>query len=124
MKNGDQGAADPARARAMSFAKVYPMYLQKAQGKGRSKAELDEAIKWLTGYDDEGLMAQIESGASFDAFFAAAPRMNPNASKITGLICGYRVEEIKDEVMRYMRSLDKLVDELAKGRPMDKILRE
>jgi len=123
MKNGDQGAADPARARAMSFAIVYPMYLQKAERKGRSRAELDEIIKWLTVYDDEGLKSQIESGASFEAFFAAAPRMNPNASKIAGVICGYRVEDIKDEVMRLMRSLDKLVDELAKGKPMDKILR-
>lgn len=123
MKNGDQGAADPARARAMPFASVYPMYAQKAERKGRSKEELDEAIKWLTGYDDEGLKAQVESGASFAAFFAAAPRVHPNASKITGVICGYRVEEIKDETMRLMRSLDKLVDELAKGKPMDKILR-
>lgn len=122
-EHGEQGAADPARARAMSVESVYPLYLQKIERKGRSKAELDRVMSWLTGYDEDGLKARIESGASFEAFFADAPSVRANAAKITGVVCGYRVEDIKDEAMRSIRALDKLVDELAKGKPMDKILR-
>ena len=107
----------------MAFGKVYPMYVQKAERKGRTKDEVDEIIYWLTGYDKTGLSQQIENGSDFQTFFAQAPRINPNASKITGLICGYRVEEIKDKVIQKVRYLDKLIDELAKGKAMEKILR-
>lgn len=99
------------------------MYVQKAERKGRTKDEVDEIICWLTGYDKTGLSQQIENGSDFQTFFAQAPRINPNASKITGLICGYRVEEIKDKVIQKVRYLDKLIDELAKGKAMEKILR-
>jgi hypothetical protein len=112
------------RIYAMPFAGVYPMYIQKAERKGRTKAEVDEIIFWLTGYDAESLNGQIEAGTDMEAFFADAPRMNPNAALIKGTICGYRVEEIEDEVMRKIRWLDKLVDELAKGKAMEKILRK
>ncbi len=112
------------RAYTMTFASVYPMYIQKAEKKGRTKAEVDEIIFWLTGYNQKSLMEQIEGGADMEAFFAGAPLMNPNATLITGTICGYRVEEIEDEVMRKIRWLDKLVDELAKGKTMEKILRK
>lgn len=111
------------RAYTMTVARVYPMYIQKVEKKGRTKAEVDQIIHWLTGYDEAGLQAQIDSLADFEAFFEAAPRMNPNAHLITGVICGYRVEEIEDKVMQKIRYLDKLVDELAKGKSMDKILR-
>lgn len=111
------------RAYTMTVAEVYPMYLEKAEKKGRAKAEVDQIIFWLTGYDEAGLRAQIDSHADFETFFEHAPHMNPNASLITGVICGYRVEEIEDPVMRNIRYLDKLIDELAKGKPMDKILR-
>lgn len=100
------------------------MYVQKAERKGRTKDEVDEIICWLTGYDKTGLSQQIENGSDFQTFFAQAPRINPNASKITGLICGYRVEEIKDKVIQKVRYLDKLIDELAKGKAMEKILRK
>lgn len=113
-----------ARVYAMSFASVYPMYIQKAERKGRTKAEVDQIIFWLTGYNAKSLQQQIDKNNSFEAFFAQAPRINENVSKITGLICGYRVEEIEDKVMRQVRYLDKLVDELAKGRAMEKILRQ
>lgn len=112
------------KAYSMIFAKVYPLYIAKAEKKDRSKGEVDEVIFWLTGYDDEALQKQIDDGVDLETFFAQAPAMNPNASLITGTICGYRVEDIEDEVMRNIRYLDKLVDELAKGRPMEKILRK
>ena len=107
----------------MAFAGVYPHYVAKAEKKGRTQAELDTVICWLTGYDAESLKRQIGNRVDFETFFAEAPGMNPNASKITGLICGYRVEEIEDKLMQQIRYLDKLVDELAKGKAMDKILR-
>jgi hypothetical protein len=107
----------------MSFASVYPHYIAKAEKKGRTKAEVDEIICWLTGYDQNGLQQQIEAKTDFETFFAQAPQLNPNASKITGVICGYRVEEIEDKLMQQIRYLDKLIDELAKGKAMEKILR-
>jgi hypothetical protein len=107
----------------MSFASVYPLYVQKAEKKGRKKEEVDEVICWLTGYSPRKLAKQIEQKKDFEAFFSEAPALHPNASKITGVICGVRIEEIEDPLMRNIRYLDKLVDELAKGRPMEKILR-
>lgn len=112
------------RAYTMSFASVYPMYIQKAEKKGSTKQEVDEVIFWLTGYDADTLQQQIDNGVDMETFFAQAPQMNPNASLITGVICGYRVEEIEDDVMRKIRYLDKMVDELAKGKAMEKILRK
>lgn len=106
------------------FSSVYPLYIQKAEKKGRTKEEVDTVIKWLTGYSDEQLKAQIEKKTNFETFFAEAPKWNSNASKITGVICGYRVEEIEDPLMQKIRYLDKLIDELAKGKKMEKILRE
>jgi hypothetical protein len=106
------------------FASVYPMYIQKAEKKGRTKEEVDTVIFWLTGYDEQTLQQQIDKDNDIETFFAEAPRMNANVSKITGVICGYRVEEIEDELMRKIRYLDKLVDELAKGKTMEKILRK
>jgi hypothetical protein len=108
----------------MTFASVYPHYVAKAEKKGRTKAELHEVIHWLTGYDEKMLQQQIERKVDFETFFAQAPRINPNVSKITGVICGYRVEEIEDKLMQQIRYLDKLVDELAKGKAMEKILRK
>lgn len=108
----------------MSFASVYPLYIQKAERKGRTKSEVDKIIFWLTGYDQKGLQEQVDKKNDFETFFEQAPRMNPNASLIKGVICGWRVEEIEDKLMRNIRYLDKLVDELAKGRAMDKILRK
>jgi hypothetical protein len=105
------------------FADVYPFYIQKAEKKGRTKAELDAIIFWLTGYDEQTFQQQIDRKSDFETFFAQAPQINPNVSKITGVICGYRVEEIEDQLMQKIRYLDKLVDELAKGKKMDKILR-
>ena len=107
----------------MSFASVYPHYIAKAEKKGRTKAEVDEIIFWLTGYNAEKLQEIIDNKADFETFFAEAS-LNPNVSKITGVICGYRVEEIEDELMQKVRYLDKLIDELAKGKTMDKILRK
>jgi hypothetical protein len=106
------------------FSSVYPLYIQKVEKKGRSKEELDTVIEWLTGYNNEQLKAQIEKKVDFETFFAEAPQLNPNASKITGVICGYRVEDIEDPLIQKLRYLDKLVDELAKGKKMEKILRE
>lgn len=106
------------------FSSVYPLYIQKVEKKGRTKEELDTVIKWLTGYSDEQIKEQIENKVDFQTFFAEAPEVNPNASKITGVICGYRVEEIEDPLIQKMRYLDKLIDEIAKGRKMEKILRE
>ena len=114
---------DNTRVYRMSFAGVYPMYIQKAEKKGHTKAEVDEIIFWLTGYNELSLQQHIDNKTDFETFFAQAPALNPNVSKITGLICGYRVEEIEDKLMQKVRYLDKLVDELAKGRAMEKILR-
>ena len=108
---------------ATSFASVYPLYVQKAERKGRTKAEVDEVIRWLTGYDQAGLEKQIEGKKDFDTFFAAAPHLNSRASPIKGVVCGVRVEDVDDPLMQKIRYLDKLVDELAKGKAMDKILR-
>jgi len=105
------------------FAKVYPLYVQKAQRKNRTKEEVDQVICWLTGYDRAGLQQQIERGIDFRTFFAEAPAMHPNTSLITGVVCGLRVEEVTDPLMQRIRWLDKLVDELAKGKAMEKILR-
>ncbi len=112
-----------SRVFAMAFSKVYPLLVQKAQRKGRSQAEVDAAICWLTGYDEKGLKAQIDREASLETFFSEAPQINPKAQKITGVVCGVRVEAIEDPLMQKIRWLDKLVDELAKGRPMEKVLR-
>lgn len=106
------------------FSSVYPLYIQKVEKKGRTKEELDTVIFWLTGYNEVTMQQQIDQKNDFETFFAQAPQMHPNAHKITGMICGYRIEEIEDEVIRKMRYMDKLVDELAKGRKMEKILRE
>ncbi len=106
------------------FSSVYPLYIQKVEKKGRTKEELDIVIKWLTGYSDDQIKEKIEKKVDFQTFFAEAPEINPNASKITGVICGYRVEEIEDPLIQKMRYLDKLIDEIAKGRKMEKILRE
>lgn len=114
---------DNTRVFKMSFAGVYPHYVQKVEKKGRTKEELHAVIHWLTGYDEAALQEVIEKKTNFEAFFAEAPRMNPNASKITGVICGYRVEEIEDPLMQKIRYLDKLIDVLAKGKAMEKILR-
>ena len=108
---------------ATAFSGVYPLYIQKVEKKGRAKAEVDMVTCWLTGYDEQGLQAQIDKGADFESFFAEAPQINPNSQKITGLICGIRVEEIEDPLMQKIRWLDKLVDDLAKGKPMEKVLR-
>ncbi|ECB9797851.1 DUF2200 domain-containing protein [Listeria monocytogenes] len=112
------------RIYTMSFASVYPLYIQKAEKKDRTKEEVDEIIFWLTGYDQDSLQQAIDQAIDFETFFAEAPKMNPNASLITGVICGYRVEEIEDKLMQQIRFLDKLVDELAKGKKMEKILRK
>lgn len=109
---------------AMSFAKVYSCLVQKAERKGRTKAEVDEVIWRLTGYSLEELQKQIEKGVDFTAFFAETPQMNPNAELIKGVVCGVRVEEVEDPLMRKIRQLDKLIDELAKGKAMEKILRK
>lgn len=106
-----------------SFASVYPHYINKVEKKGRTKAELHEIIFWLTGYNEDTFQRLLHDKTDFNTFFAKAPQLNPNVSKITGVICGYRVEEIENPLMQKIRYLDKLVDELAKGRSMDKILR-
>jgi len=114
---------DAQRVYKMIFAGVYPHYIQKAEKKGRTKEEVDEIICWLTGYDKEALQQQLDRKTDFETFFNEAPLLNPNVSKITGVICGYRVENIEDPLMQKVRYLDKLIDELAKGRAMEKILR-
>jgi hypothetical protein len=106
-----------------SFASVYPYYVQKAEKKGKTKAEVDTIILWLTGYDQQSFQKQLDTKVDFETFFAEAPQLNPNVTKITGVICGHRVEEIEDELMQKIRYLDKLVDELARGKAMEKILR-
>ncbi|HEU5165589.1 MAG TPA: DUF2200 domain-containing protein [Chitinophagaceae bacterium] len=115
---------DYTRVYRMSFASVYPHYINKAEKKGRTKEDVDEIIFWLTGYDKKTLQQHIDKKTDFETFFSQAPQLNPNVSKITGVICGYRVEEIEDKLMQRIRYLDKLVDELAKGRTMEKILRK
>ncbi len=112
------------RVFAMKFAGVYPMYVQKAERKNRTKEEVDQIICWLTGYDLKGLQHQIKQGNDFTTFFAQAPAMNPNTSLIKGVVCGVRVEDVKDPLMQKIRYLDKLIDELAKGKAMEKILRK
>jgi hypothetical protein len=109
---------------SMAFAKVYPMYVQKAERKSRTKDEVDEVIRWLTGYDQAGLQRQIDKGVDFETFFAQTPALHPNVSLIKGVVCGVRVEEVEDPLMQKIRWLDKLVDELAKGKAMEKILRQ
>lgn len=114
---------DNTRVYKMSFAGVYPHYIAKSQKKGRTKEEVDHIIFWLTGYDAQQLQEILDNKINFEDFFANA-NINPNASKITGVICGYRVEDIEDQLMQQIRYLDKLIDELAKGKAMDKILRQ
>ena len=109
---------------AMKFAKVYPLYVQKAERKNRTKEEVDQIICWLTGYDQAGLEQQIEREHDFETFFAQAPGMHPNCALIKGVVCGVRVEDIEDPLMQRLRHLDKLIDELAKGKAMEKILRQ
>jgi hypothetical protein len=111
------------KIRSMSFASVYPLYIKKAERKGRTKKDVDTIIRWLTGYDQSGLQKQVRAAVDFETLFAQAPLIHPNAAKITGMICGYRVETIEDAVVRQVRYLDKLIDELAKGKAMKKILR-
>jgi len=112
------------RVYAMSFASVYPHYVKKVETKGRTKAELDEVIRWLTGYSQKELEAQLEKKTGLETFFAEAPQLNPARALIKGVICGVRVEDIKEPTMQLIRYMDKLIDELAKGRPMEKILRK
>ena len=111
------------RIYSMSFAKVYPLLVAKAEKKGRTKAEVDEVIRWLTGYSQKALEGQLENKKTYEDFFARAPRMNPSRTMITGVVCGVRIETIEEPTMREIRYLDKMVDELAKGKAMDKILR-
>jgi len=108
----------------MKFSSVYPMYVQKAERKRRTRVEVDEIIRWLTGYSQEQLQHQVELGSDFETFFAEAPRFNPDAVLIKGVVCGVRVEEIEDPLMRKVRYLDKLIDELARGKALDRILRQ
>lgn len=115
---------DNTRIYKMSFASVYPLYIKKVERKGHTKAEVDEVIFWLTGYNKKSLQEQIDQNSSFEDFFAQAPQMNPNVSQIKGMICGYRIEDIEDKLVQKVRYLDKLVDEVAKGRAMEKILRK
>lgn len=123
MANSTKSSMNPNRVHRLAFSSVYPLYIQKAQRKGRTKEEVDEIVCWLTGYTKQSLESQINANVDFEAFFNEAPTLNPNAAKITGVICGYRIEEIEDEIIRKVRYLDKLIDELAKGKAMEKILR-
>lgn len=111
------------RVYGMAFGRIHPLYVAKVERKGHTRDELDEVIRWLTGYDDEGLQRAIDTGVDLETFFAEAPAMNPNASLITGVICGMRVEEIEDPLMQRIRYMDKLVDEVARGKKMTSILR-
>ena len=115
---------DNTKAFKMPFATIYPLYIKKVERKGHTQAEVDEILFWLTGYNAKTLKQQIDKKNDLQAFFAEAPRLNPNVSKITGVICGYRVEDIEDPLMQKIRYMDKLIDELAKGKAMDKILRK
>ncbi|MCM2313560.1 MAG: DUF2200 domain-containing protein [Thermoanaerobaculia bacterium] len=112
------------RVFALKFASVYPLYVQKAERKNRTKEEVDQVICWLTGYSRAGLERQIEQGSDLETFFAQAPALHPNSSLIKGVVCGIRVEEIEDPLMQKVRYMDKLIDELAKGKAMEKILRK
>ena len=112
------------RIYGVSFADVYPHYIAKAEKKGRTKTEVDEIIRWLTGYSQKQFEAALEDGTDFETFYSKAPKMNPLRSEIKGVICGVRVEDIEDPIMQSLRYLDKLIDELAKGKPMEKILRK
>ncbi len=112
------------RIYTISVASVYPHYVAKAEKKGRTRAEVDQIISWLTGYDQQALAAELEKRTDFETFFAKAPKLNPARSLIKGVVCGVRVEDIEDPLMRELRYLDKLIDELARGKPMDKILRK
>lgn len=107
----------------MPFSKIYPMYVQKAEKKNRTKEEVDALVFWLTGYDGDGLRRQIEKEVDLEKFFAEAPQINPESEKITGTICGIRIEEIEDSLMQKIRRLDKLIDDLAKGKPIEKIIK-
>lgn len=118
MKNNNE------RIYKMKFASVYPLYIKKVEKKGRTKEEVDEIIRWLTGFSQEELEKQLEKEVSFETFFNEAPNLNPARSLIKGVICGIRVEEIEDPIVRHVRYLDKLIDELAKGKKMEKILRK
>lgn len=115
---------DNTRVFKMSFAGVYPHYIAKAEKKGHTKEEVHEIIFWLTGYNEQTFQQHLDNKTNFEDFFAQAPQINPNASKITGVICGYRVEDMEDKLMQQIRYLDKLIDELAKGKAMEKILRK
>ena len=123
MASTSESAKSGHRIFSMAFAAVYPAYVNKAERKGRTKSEVDRVICWLTGYSEAELDRQIELKTDFDSFFAQAPAMNPNRSKITGVVCGVRVEEVENPLMQMIRQLDKLVDELAKGKAIEKILR-
>jgi hypothetical protein len=118
------GAPGRPRVFSMSFASVYPLYVQKARKRDRTREEVEQVIEWLTGYDGEQLGRAIDAAVDLETFFAQAPRMNPNAGLITGVVCGVRVEDVADPLMRWIRCLDKLIDELAKGRKMASILRQ
>lgn len=120
----ENGGHEMSKVFKMSFASIYPMYLQKIEKKGRSKEELDQVIYWLTGYDEQRLQKQIDQGVDMETFFAEVPQLNENVTLIKGVICGYRVEDIEDPLMQKIRYLDKLVDELAKGKKLEKILRK
>jgi hypothetical protein len=115
---------DKAKIFSLPFADVYPLYIQKAEKKGRTKEEVDTIIFWLTGYNNHSLEHHLDSRSDFETFFAMAPQINPSAAMIKGLICGYRVEDIEDKLMQKIRYLDKLIDELAKGKKLEKILRK
>ena len=112
------------RIYSMSFARVYPLYIAKAEKKGRTKTEVDEIIYWLTGYDQQALQVVLKEQTDFETFFSSAPKLNPSRRLVTGVICGVRVEEIEEPLMQEIRYLDKLIDELARGKAMDKILRK
>lgn len=112
------------RVYALRFSSIYPLYIKKAESKGRTKEEVDTILYWLTGYTKQSLQKQIDRNTDLETFFAEAPALNPNVSKITGVICGYRVEEIEDKLIQKIRYMDKLIDELAKGKTMEKILRK
>ncbi len=118
----DERAVTRHRIFAMPFASVYPAYVQKAERKKRTKEEVDQVICWLTGYDRAGLRRQLDRGVDFETFFSQAPAIHPNAALVKGVVCGVRVEDVEDPLMRKIRCLDKLVDELAKGRPLSKVL--
>ena len=124
MKTTARAAANWQRIYAMAFASVYPQYVKKAEAKGRTKADVDEIIRWLTGYRQTALDAHLKKQTSVEDFFTQAPKPNPMRTHITGVICGVRVEDIEDPLMREIRYLDKLIDELAKGKTMEKILRK